>query len=79
MRYRFQYQVADIANDRFIFHVAEMLFGNEIAATGSRNNNIAFFFTASIIFFTSKPSIAACKSANRIDFRNDNTATCTFQ
>ena len=39
----FNIKVSDIANDGFILHVAEMLFGNQIAATGGGNNDVGFF------------------------------------
>ena len=56
----FDIEVPDIANDHFILHHFKMSAGDQVTATGG--NHDVGFFTASIIFFTSKPSIAACRA-----------------
>src|SRR5688572_12222750 len=36
-------KVTDVTNDRFVLHQAEMFFSDQVAATGSRYNDISFF------------------------------------
>lgn len=54
-------EVTYVTDDSIVFHLAHVVYGDDIAIAGGSNVNIAFveaFFDG----FTSKPSMAACKA-----------------
>src|SRR5690606_34873561 len=53
--------MANVTNDGFVFHQFKMLTGNQVTATRCGHNDIGFL-NGIYHFFTSKPSIAACKA-----------------